>query len=210
MAHGALYNVAPVIDLLPKDLHNKKILDIGFGYGQVMHTIMSFSYGKQYHFTGEPYIIGIDKNPDNVEFAKKWMPFYRDVYLYDAVEVPYPANITKDVKIIICTEVVEHTLDKNKTLKMIEYLRDLAPLVIFTCPNGNALSPKVNDYHTHNTIWYEKDFKKLGFKTKLVSRLDFEGEEQRLITYLIKFVNIFRPYNKTIINTIVAWKDDEQ
>jgi hypothetical protein len=206
MGHGSLSNIWAIFELLPSNLQDLRILDAGFGCGEVMHTMMSYGNKKVLHYSGEPYIIGIDIDPKNVSYAKKWLPIYREVYLYDATKIPYPTNIIKDLDIIICTEVVEHTFVKSETLKMIEYLRDLAPLIIFTCPEGNSLSNKKGDYEYHNTIWYESDFKKLGFNTKLVKRLDFEGQELKWLSNFVKFINLFRIYNKTITNTIVAWK----
>jgi hypothetical protein len=161
-------------------------------------------------YSGTPYIIGLDIDPINVEFAKKWMPFYREVYEYDAVKIPYPEDIIKNIDIIICTEMVEHTTDKDKTLEMIKYLSTRAKHVIFMCPYGNTLSNKnkVIDYDNHNSIWYDTDFKKLGFNTKIIKKIYWSGIEYMIVSFLLDLINTIKPHNKSITKNILAWKDN--
>ena len=165
-------------------------------------------YRQNVSYSGTPYIIGLDIDPINIEFAKTWMPFYREVYEYDATIIPYPEEIIKDIDIIICTEVVEHITDKDKALKMIEYLSDKAKLVIFMCPYGNTLSNKnkVVDYDNHNSIWYDADFKKLGFNTKIIKKIYWAGLEYMIVSFLLDLINIIKPHNKSITKNILAWK----
>jgi len=206
MAYGTFHDIDSILDLLPANIQGARILDIGFGCGQISHTIVSFANRNQ-KISGEPYIVGIDVDPINVDFAKKWMPFIREVYLYDAINIPYPENIIKDLDIIICTEVIEHIEDKEKVLKMIEYLRDKAKLVIFVCPYGNTLSrvgDDVIDYH--KSIWYDTDFKKLGFNTKIINRIYWSGLEYMIVSSVMTIINFFKPHNKSILRTIIAWK----
>jgi SAM-dependent methyltransferase len=185
--------------LLPSKLEGKRMLDVGFGCGTVTHKIVSESGKPWSHFTGMPYVIGIDKDPSSVEFAKRWMPFYKDVYLQDVTDIPYPRNITDNLDIVICTEVVEHTTDKRATLAMIKYLSDLAPLVIFTCPNGDDTNKKFDqEWHNHNSIWYQDDFRKLSFKTKL------ETKYTREVEFVLRIASkVFT--GKPLYRTIVAW-----
>jgi len=208
MAHGSFYNVNAIIKMLPENIQDARILDLGFGCGQISHTIITFS-GKPYvQFKGEPYIIGLDIDPINIDIAKKWMPFYREVYEFDALNIPYPEKTIKDIDIIVCTEMVEHITDKDKALEMIKYLSTRAKLVIFMCPYGNTLSNKVKDveYDNHNSVWYDSDFKTLGFNTKLIKKIYWEGLEYHIISIMLDVINILKPHNKSITKNIVAWK----
>jgi len=208
MAHGSFYNVNAIIKMLPENIQDARILDLGFGCGQISHTIITFSDKPYVQFKGEPYIIGLDIDPINIDIAKKWMPFYREIYLYDITNIPYVNNIINNLDVIICSEVVEHIKDKDKALKMIEYVSNKAKIVIFTCPNGNTLTHIKNskEYDEHNSIWYEEDFKKFGFNTKLIKRIYWNGFEYELISIAMKFVNFVRQHNKMITETIFAWR----
>lgn len=208
MSHGSFHNLYSFLSLLPENINDLRILDVGFGCGQLMHTVMAYGNRGTFSFKGEPYIMGIDIDHINVEFAKKWMPFYREVYEFDATEIPYPENVIKDIDILVCTEMIEHTTDKDKTLKMIKYLSTRAKLVIFMCPYGNTLSNKVKDieYNNHNSIWYDEDFKKIGFETKLIKRIYSDGVEYKVISIILDTVNIVKQNNKNITKNILAWK----
>jgi 2-polyprenyl-3-methyl-5-hydroxy-6-metoxy-1,4-benzoquinol methylase len=199
MAHDSFYSIASVLDLLPPNIEGMRILDVGFGNGTVIHKIVSTSIMPWAKSTGIPYVIGIDKDPEIVSFAKKWMPFYREVYLWDVTEVPYPTNICNKIDIIICTEVVEHTINKEKSLKMIEYFKTIASLVIITCPNGddtNKLYEK--EYHNHNSKWNKNDFEQFGYTTRLITQYTKEVE---ILLSILKKIYIGKP----LYRTIVAW-----
>ena len=199
MAHDSFYSILAVMNLLPPNIQDKRILDVGFGSGTVVHQIVSYSVLPWSSFKGMPYIIGIDKDKEIVEFTKKWIPYYREIYLQDITEIPYPSSAIKDLDIIICTEVVEHTTDKEKTLKMIEYFKTIAPLVIMTCPNGddtNKLYDK--EWHNHNTIWQKEDFTKLGFNVRL------ETKYSKSVEIFLRIVKRLAT-DKPLYRTIVAW-----
>ena len=95
MGHGTYHDLYTILDFLPKNIQDKRILDAGFGCGEVTHIIVSFGNRKLF-VSGVPYVIGIDIDPINVEFAKKYMPYFKEVYQYDIVNIPYPENIIKD------------------------------------------------------------------------------------------------------------------
>jgi len=196
------------LDLFPRDINNLRILDVGFGCGQLMHTVVAYGNRNVFHLSGIPYIIGLDIDSKNVEFAKKYMPYYRETYLCDATEIPYPKEIISDLGIIVCTEMVEHTTDKDKTLRMIKYLSDKAKLVIFMCPYGDTLSNKNKgfDYDNHNTIWYDADFSDLGFNVKIIKKVYWSGWEYKIASAVLDVFNVFKPYNKNITKRILAWK----
>lgn len=187
--------------LLPHNLSNKRILDVGFGCGTVIYKIISTSGRPWANFSGIPSVIGIDKDPQSIEFAKTFMPFYKEVYLRDVTDIPYPNDITnQSIDIIICSEVLEHLLDKDLGLKLIKYLCTLAPLIIITCPEGDQRNKIYKeDWHNHNIMWHQEDFKQLGFKTKHISSYPKKFEW---------FLNIIKKITigKSLVNTIIAWK----
>ena len=201
MAHDSFFGINEIMLLLPNDLSNKRILDVGFGCGTVIYKIISTSSRPWANFTGIPTVVGIDKDPQSIDFAKTHMPFYNEVYLRDVLDIPYPNAITnKPIDIIICSEVLEHLLYKDKALELIKYLSGLAPLVIFTCPNDDQRNKIYKqDWHNHNIVWYEKDFTRLGFKTKLLSPYPKNVE---LGLRIVKKVLT----GKSLARTIIAWK----
>jgi hypothetical protein len=89
---------------------------------------------------------------------------------------------------------------------MIKYLSDKAKLVIFLCPYGNTLSNVDDEIDCHKSIWYDTDFKKLGFNTKIIRRIYWEGIEYKIVSFVMSLINVFKPINKSILRTIVAWK----
>ena len=205
MAHDALYNILVFLPLLPDDHEGKRILDVGSGCGTVIHKIVSMSGRPWSHFVGMPYVIGIEKDPELVEFTKKWMPYYSEIYLWDATNIPYPQEIVgKPIDVIICSESVEHWLNKEQALKTVEYLVSLAPTVIFICPSGNQTNKLYEqDYHNHNLVWNVEDFEQFGLETKIFSQYPKELE---LFFRIIKPIFTGKPLSRQII----AWKVDLQ
>ena len=92
---------------------------------------------------------------------------------------------------------------------MIKYLSDKAKLVIFLCPYGNTLSKVDDPIDSHKSIWYDTDFQKLGFNTKIIKRIYWNGIEYKIISTIMDLINLFKPINKSIVRTIVAWKINE-
>lgn len=188
MSHGAPLNVIPILELLPRDMEGKRVLDVGLGCGEVSQIIASYSGHYWVGYSGMPYIIGLDIDPQCVNFARKWLPYYREVYQRDATEIPYPPEIIRDLDVILCTEVSEHLTDKAAGLRMVEYLSDKARLVVFTCPLGfdeeTVVSPD-KAYMNHNSAWYPEDFTRFGFKVKKIGVYGYGCDRK-----IVKAINI--------------------
>lgn len=201
MAHDQFYSIEAILPLLPSDLEGKRILDVGCGCGTVIHKIVSTSGRPWSSFRGMPVVIGIDRDPELVEFARRWMPYYREVFLWDATEVPYPVEVVgESLDVVICTESAEHWLDKARGLEAVKYLSTLAPLVIFTCPSGDQTNRLYEqDYHNHNLVWYPSDFRRLGFEVKLVTQYPKNVE---LFMRVVKRVATGKP----LFRKIIAWR----
>ncbi len=197
MSGGSWNIIKALTDLLPTDLTNKRMLDIGFGCGQVTHVLLSNSgrYAVPYH--GMPYVLGIDIDQSNIDFAKKYMPYYKELLVRDATDIPYPPAFTKDLNIVICTQMVEHIENKKKTIEMIKYVWNLAPLVIFTTMDGDTRKT----IETHKSVWYKKDFTKLGFETKLNTIYPSS------VLPILDFLSYLRR-GKRITRNIIAWKQN--
>lgn len=184
---------------MPTDLNGLRMLDVGFGAGQLTHALVTNSGRSFVNYKGIPYIMGIDIDPVNIEFAEKYMPIYKKVLLRDAVDIPYPSEFTKDLSIVFCTQVVEHIEDKKKALDMIKYLSTLAPIVIFSCPQGDTT--KTNS--KHKSIWYRSNFKKLGFNTALTTIYP------SMAVIILDFFSLIKNHRR-IIRNIIAWKINEK
>jgi SAM-dependent methyltransferase len=201
MAHDSLFTVLKIFEFLPDNLEGIRVLDAGSGCGTVVHKIISTSGRPWSRFKGMPIVIGVEKDPELVEFAKKWMPFYKNVFLRDLNDIPYPDEIVgKSIDIVLCSESVEHWLDKKRGLKTVEYLISLAPTVIFTCPNGDQTNKLYEqDYHNHNLVWNVEDFEQFGLKTEIFSQYPKSIE---LLLRIAKPILMREPLSRHII----AWK----
>lgn len=205
MSHGSDHNIKPVLDLLPEDLDNIRILELGSGCGQIGHTIYSYSNHDWVKFKGYPEIMGIDIDRNCVNFLNDYLNrIYKYVILYDVLDFPYPFLIVNTIDIVIMTEVLEHLKDKSKAIELLKYLYENFNKIIITVPYGDTLNKNnQKEWFNHNLIWCENDFKKIGYNTKRINLYGRKAMFPSLI--LMKLVD--RIKNKHYIyGSIIAWK----
>ena len=159
MSHRGLEN-NQLLELIPDDLNNYEILDLGAGYG-------FWGWAIRTHKTGTPQITGIDIVPDCIEKLHT-LGIYDEVIQHDLTRgIPFP---DKSFDITIASHIIEHlTKDKGFTL-INEIERVSRAQVIISCPRGktrsniNDLNPKIH----HRSEWFETDFNKLGYQIQII------------------------------------------
>jgi len=202
MSCGVMTEVQFILNhIIPKNLENVKVLDLGIGFGFYGWALKAHGYhGNPYEakgFVGTPYIVGVEVNPERAKHTEKFG-------LYDEVHV---MDVTKELPegkygVRIVSHLIEH-LSKEDALILIHKLEAMGPgVIVFACPYGNTtgdLEPMSLDFHISS--WYEKDFNDLGYKTR---HLRFSHRAGRAIALFEAFWYWLRGSRRG--GVLVAWK----
>ena len=161
MSCGAFTEIQFVLkELVPYDLHNKRILDVGSGYG-------FFGWALRAHRQGTPYIVGIEINPERLKRLK-------EIGMYDLLLNEDVREWTPDepFDLIIVSHLIEH-LSKEEGIRLIEKLMKFCQgSIIVTCPEGDTRAPLDEDDppdDEHISVWVVEDLEKLGLRTRHMS-----------------------------------------
>ncbi|MBW1933121.1 MAG: hypothetical protein JRI56_08935 [Deltaproteobacteria bacterium] len=114
---------------------------------------------------GNPFIVGIEKFKPYYERQKK-LNIYDEVYCTDIMDF----ILNEKYDLIICSELIEH-LEKAESIKLIERLENyFNKLLIITTPLGfmKTKGYDKNKYQIHKSGYKINDFRKRGFKTRIV------------------------------------------
>ena len=133
---------------------NEAILEVGCGAGHVLQRVSS---GRLY---------GIDISSKMISLAKRRLMNGAELKKCDAGEIDYPNNFFDK---IICTEVLEHTLDPLTVLREIKRVAKTGATVVLSIPNEALINrlkdifskmgifkflfknvPESNDWHLHS------------------------------------------------------------
>ena len=202
MSCGVMTEVQFILNhIIPKNLENVKVLDLGIGFGFYGWALKAHGYhGNPYEakgFVGTPYIVGVEVNPDRANHTEKFG-------LYDEVHV---LDVTKEIPegeygVIILSHLIEH-LSKEEAKKLLSKLEAMCTgIIVIACPYGNTtgdLEPMSLDFHISS--WYEKDFNDLGYNTR---HLRFSHRAGRAIALFEAFWYKLR--GKRRGGVLVAWK----
>ena len=112
-----------ILELLPKDLVGKKILDVGTASGYFARTLIDKG----------ALVTAIDISPTAILEAKKFLPDAFVVDIEEGTGTELLANRKFDF--IILGEVIEHLFDPEKVLKYLREMLTEEGLLIITTPN---------------------------------------------------------------------------
>ena len=166
MSCGVFTEVQFILNhIIPKNLENVKVLDLGIGFGFYGWALKAHGYhGNPYEakgFVGTPYIVGVEVNPDRAHHTEKFG-------LYDEVHV---LDVTKEIPegkygVIIMSHLIEH-LSKEDALTLLSKLEEMCTgVIVIACPYGDTTGLEAKSLDFHISAWYEKDFNDLGYKTR--------------------------------------------
>ncbi|MEM2507753.1 MAG: class I SAM-dependent methyltransferase [Nitrososphaeria archaeon] len=157
MSHVHLLNTH-VLSLLPKQLSNMTILDVGCGYGEWGFLIRTRK-------SGFPYIIGMDIWHPHLKKLSH-IKIYNELIRVKIPEVPLK---DKSVDITLACEILEH-LNKNDGYKLLKELERVSrKLIIISCPLDYPQDEIYgNPYERHITEWKPDVFKRRGYKVIVI------------------------------------------
>jgi len=201
MSCGVFTEVQFILNhLIPKNLENVKVLDLGIGFGFYGWALKAHGYHGKIHeakgFIGTPYIVGVEVNPERANHTKKFG-------LYDEVHV---VDVTKEIPegeygVIIVSHLIEH-LSKEDAFALLRKLEAMCTgVIVIACPYGDTTTAKARSLDSHISAWYEKDFNDLGYKTR---HMRFSHRAGRAIALFEAFWYWLRGSRRG--GVLVAWK----
>lgn len=127
----------------------ENILD--FGCGDQRHREPLSKYGN---YTG----LDVSSRGDNQE----------SIVIYDGIDVPLESN---SFDLIVCTEVLEHVVDLNKTMSEMKRILKPGGCAIITIPFFWIEHEMPYDFRRFTSIGMQQFMEEAGFKTKTLKKL---------------------------------------
>ena len=150
---GNVVTINGVKKLIQNQPKNKtiKIIDLGCGHGDILRDLAKYGRKKGYAFQ----LIGIDANPDAVEYANELSTEYPELS-FQAVDI-FSSDFKKlEYDVALCTLFAHHFKDD-----------ELKPLLKNLVSSAN-LGVVVNDLHRHKLAYYLFKLIGLFIKNKMV------------------------------------------
>jgi ubiquinone/menaquinone biosynthesis C-methylase UbiE len=88
----------------PFDVEGKDVLEIGCGFGGMLAALVQ---------QGASRVVGIEIDPQRLEFARSRLADQAELHLADAADLPFP---DRTFDIVICDSTFEHVADLHATL----------------------------------------------------------------------------------------------
>ena len=195
-------NIRPkILCLLPDDLNEKKILDVGIGYGKWGYILRTWKQGN-------PYIVGIDPYSLYIENVKR-VQIYNEVYCMTAQQyLTEKPNARYDI-ILFC-EVIEHHLTKEEawaTLEQLETRLNPGGILILSTPDGHSRGAAMcdgNELNDHPIGFHASEFEKRGYETtRILKEIFMLGHVIGPLAYVWFTLRWGKP---PATHTVVAWK----
>jgi len=195
MSHGGFY-IPRLLKYLPQDLDGKKILDAGSGRGEVGYYIQAFVDRPACDLHGHPTIIGVDIHKPSVDFIREYLhpQIYEEIYYLDLTgeKTPGPEKFFKGrhFDIALLLEVPEH-IEKNKMLKVLGEIEELADYILIATPLGDELNQDFGDKipeFNHVSVWFPEDFKQRGYTVSVEEVTPRVGS--RFVNLIIKMYRL--------------------
>lgn len=139
------------------------LLDFGVGmgeYGFHIRQSLDIGDGLLHRDKWKRRIDGVDVFPDYKNPI--WEYYYNEVVVADGRTVLERTSPGKYDMIIAC-DVIEH-FDTADALAVIRRMREIAPWVVITTPNGHYSQGTLhgNEAETHRSHWKPSDFEEIG------------------------------------------------
>jgi len=176
-------------------MEGKLILDLGHGYGATGLYIRTRTYKR-----GWCELVGVDPFQEYHDIQKK-MGIYDKLYVERGENMHFPDKI---FDLSIAQHTIEH-VEKEVGYKMLSELERVTnDRVIICTPNGYTESGPLdgNPDNNHLSGWEAKDFKELGYKTRIITK----NVNSRLLILFAKLV-FFLKGKRWDNEVLVAWKD---
>jgi len=157
MSHSHLLNTY-VLGLLPEDLRNMVVLDVGCGFGEWGFLIRTRK-------SGFPYMVGVDVWRLHLERLCR-------LEVYDEliqVELPHIPFKEKSIDVSLACEILEH-LPKSAGYQLLRELERVSRrLIVVSCPLGWPQGEIYgNPYERHVSEWEPQELARHGYKVKVI------------------------------------------
>lgn len=129
------------------DIYEKKCLDYGCGCGHII----------EYFLKDGINMYGVDMSPESVSTVNEKFAKYANwegAFVFDGNRLPYTDD---EFDVIICTEVIEHILQKDMELFLTELRRILKSdgILLVTTPNNEDFSKNLVCCPECNTVFHK-------------------------------------------------------
>lgn len=174
-----IYMLTPQLDIyenLAKQVHGKRVLEIGFGTGLGV---------LQYHAYAE-YVDAIEIDPAAFNFARKTLPLRNVRWIVD--DFSNPARNYRGYDLVVMIEVLEHIQHQAKALENFKSSLRPGGFGIITAPNANRYrrrreSLNIREYNPYSL----RDLLKKYFTeaslldANLMANEDYETKESPMV-----------------------------
>lgn len=182
---------APILNLLPTNLSNLSILDVGCGIGE-------WGFLIRVKKTGVPRIIGVDIWRPHLKRLSPLM-VYNGLITANASHLPFTK---KCIDISLACEILEHLHKKTGCLLLKELERITKKMIIVTTPIKYPQEASSNPYERHVSEWAPREYAQSGFNTKIVYTLP------KRLEIVERIVGVFLRQPPPI-RLVIAWKEIE-
>lgn len=156
MTHSHLLNKY-ILNLLPINLDNLVILDVGCGYGEWGALLRRRK--------GSFYLVGVDIWRPHLIMLNK-IGVYDELIQVDAPKLPFK---DKSVDVSLACEVLEH-LGKEEGYELLKELERISrdKVIVSTPLNWPQENIYGNPYERHRSEWAPSEFYNIGYKVKTI------------------------------------------
>ena len=189
-----------VLKILPENLDNLKILDVGCGDG-------SWGYFIRLNKNGCPIITGIDVWKPYLNRVRKTRIYDDLIHTNATQKLPFQ---DKHFDYAICISVLPH-MNKQDALNVIDEIERVSKQTILSTHLGFSSQGEIDDnpFQKHLSSWQLQDFHQRGYETIVVPsflvpvRYPFD----RLLTLLYQLIRwMLDPKTKHLKCELIAWK----
>lgn len=130
MCHGN-FPITRLLEYLPGDM-DVPVWDLGCGRGEPAYYIRAFSGTPFAHHEGQPYLVGFDKRPENVDWARS-SGVYNEAYQRDLNDFTDWCDDYAKPNLTLLIDVAEH-LESWRAKRLFHEIIGLSTHVLFSMP----------------------------------------------------------------------------
>jgi len=137
--------------LISREVYGKFVCDVGCGAG--VGTVKLYERANK--------VLGIDKNQNNINFAKKMFGSLSDLF-FECADLAYNEFVYK-ADVIVCIEVIEHIKNYDNALVHLTNRLDKNGILYITSPNRNnsELGKETPLNKSHVREWTLEEFEEI-------------------------------------------------